>query len=107
MWFVLRALWETDGQTQVALAHKLNVTPAAMVGILNGLQDAGLVIRKRSGEDGRAYKIFLTARGQQVRTQATRQALQVDAKALHGISLKDTQLLLDLLARLRENLAAR
>src|SRR5690349_10985105 len=43
MWFVLRSLWETDGLSQVELAAKLEVTPAAVVGLVNVLEKAGLV----------------------------------------------------------------
>lgn len=107
MWFVLRALWETDGQQQVALARKLTVTPAAMVGILNSLETAGLVERRRSPNDGRAYRVFLTKQGQAVRTRATRRVLQVDAKALNGITLEETRVLLALLAKLRGNIEHR
>jgi DNA-binding MarR family transcriptional regulator len=105
MWFVLRSLWEEDGRTQVGLAQKLEVTPAAMVGIVNALEGLGLVIRKRSDTDGRAYRIFLTAEGRSVRTKATRQALQVDARALRGFSLEEVETLLLYLKRLRTNLA--
>src|SRR4051794_30363275 len=61
MWFVLRALWETDGLSQVELAAKLEVTPAAMVGLVNALESADLVTRQRSPTDGRAFRVFLTA----------------------------------------------
>ncbi len=105
MWFILRALWEADGRTQVDLAAKLRLTPAAIVGLVNGLQDAGLVVRERSETDGRAYCVYLTALGRRVRTKATRLALQVDAKALRGFSVTEIVTLLNLLQRLRSNLS--
>ena len=105
MWFVLRSLWEVDGLTQVDLAARLDVTPAAMVGILNSLEGLGLVVRKRSDTDGRAYRIFLTSTGRSVRTKATRQALQVDAKALRGFTISEVEELLVMMKRLRTNLA--
>jgi DNA-binding MarR family transcriptional regulator len=105
MWFVLRALWESDGLTQVDLAARLDVSPAAMVGIVNALEGLGLVARKLSKTDGRAYCIFLTAPGRGVRTKATAQALQVDAKALRGLSIAEVETLLALMKRLRSNLS--
>jgi DNA-binding MarR family transcriptional regulator len=105
MWFVLRSLWEVDGLTQVNLAQRLDVTPAAIVGIVNALEKLGLIVRKRSKTDGRAYCIFLTASGRSVRTKATAQALQVDAKALRGFSIGEVENLLLLLKRLRINLS--
>jgi len=105
MWFILRALWESDGRTQVDLAAKLHITPAAIVGLINGLQDAGLVIRKRSELDRRAFRVFLTPLGRKVRTKATQLALQVDARALRGFSVKEVEALLEMLGRLRSNLS--
>ncbi|MDB5597458.1 MAG: hypothetical protein JWM36_4419 [Hyphomicrobiales bacterium] len=105
MWFVLRSLWEIDGRTQVDLASKLEVTPAAMVGIVNGLEAAGWVERRRSETDGRAFRVFLTPMGHKVRTKASGQALQVDAKALRGFSVAEVGTLLDLMRRLRTNLS--
>jgi DNA-binding MarR family transcriptional regulator len=106
MWFILRSLWEHDGLTQVDLAAKLGVTPAAIVGLINGLQEQGLVARKRSETDGRAFRVFLTTTGRRVRTKATRQALQVDAKALRGFTVAEVEDLLVLMSRLRKNLSA-
>ena len=103
-WFVLRALWDTDGLTQVELARRLDVTPAAMVGLVNTLQKDGLVTRERSLSDGRAFRVCLTRAGHDLRKSATANALQVDAKALRGISLQEIELLLDLMTRLRRNL---
>jgi DNA-binding MarR family transcriptional regulator len=103
-WFVLRALWENDGLSQVELARRLDVTPAAMVGLVNTLQAAGLVTRERSDSDGRAFCIRLTQAGRDLRATGTASALQVDARALRGISLREIELMLDLMARLRRNL---
>ena len=105
MWFVLRALWESDGLAQVELASRLDVSPAAVVGILNALEGLGLVERRLSKTDRRAFRIFLTPSGRSVRTKATSLALQVDAKALRGMSIAEVETLLALLKRLRVNLS--
>lgn len=105
MWFVLRALWEADGLAQVELAARLDVSPAAIVGILNALEELGLVARKLSETDRRAYRVYLTPAGRGVRTRATARALQVDARALRGMSVAEVETLLGLMKRLRDNLA--
>ena len=105
MWFVLRALWESDGLSQVELAKRLEVTPAAMVGLVNSLQDLGLVIRCPSQTDRRAVRVHLTSEGQALRGKATGQALQVDARALRGLSPAEVEMMLKLMAKLRGNLA--
>ena len=105
MWFILRALWESDGLAQVDLAARLDVSPAAIVGILNALEELGLVERRLSSKDRRAYRIFLTSSGRGVRTKATSLALQVDARALRGLSVAEVETLLALMNRLRVNLS--
>ena len=105
MWFALRTLWEMDGLTQVQLAAKLELTPAAIVGLINALEDAGLVVRKRSTTDGRAFRVFLTAAGRKLRGKATGLALRVDAKALQNFTIAEVETLLNLIRRLRINLA--
>jgi DNA-binding MarR family transcriptional regulator len=105
MWFVLRALWERDDLAQVDLARRLEVTPAAIVGLVNSLEKLGLVERQRSPTDGRSFRVHLTPKGNDLRVKATAQALQVDAKALRGLSVADVETLLRLMSRLRSNLA--
>ena len=105
MWFVLRSLWECDGLAQVDLASRLEVTPAAIVGLVNSLEAAGLVVRSRSETDRRAFRVFLTPLGRKVRTKGSRQALQVDAKALRGFTVTEVETLLALMRRLRNNLS--
>ncbi len=107
MWFVLRALWENDGLSQFELAKRLEVTPAAMVGLVNSLHDLGLVIRCPSPTDRRAVRVHLTSQGRALRGRATGQALQVDARALRGLSPVEVEMMLKLMAILRKNLAGR
>lgn len=105
-WFALRTLWEKDGLTQVELARALDITPASIVGIVNTLERAGLVERRRSPRDRRARQVCLTAAGRRLRAKATALALQVDARALEGVPVRELESTLTLLARLRENLAS-
>lgn len=103
-WFVLRSLWEQDGRNQVELARALDITPAAVVGLVNSLEASGFVERRRSSTDRRAQHVYLTASGRRLRAKATPLALRVDTRALQGISVREVELLLELLGRLRHNL---
>ncbi|MCC6890440.1 MAG: MarR family transcriptional regulator [Hyphomicrobiales bacterium] len=105
MWFALRSLWEDDGLSQAQLARRIELKPAAMVAVLNALEAAGLVERRRSRSDRRIHRIFLTGAGRRLRTKATALALQVDARALRGTDHLEIAQALDLLNRLRRNLA--
>lgn len=105
MWFALRSLWEADGLSQAALGRRIELNPAAIVAVLNALEEAGLVERRRTRKDRRVYHVFLTAAGRKLRTNATALALQVDARALRGIDHAEIERTLATLTRLRSNLA--
>ena len=105
MWFALRSLWEADGLSQAALGRRIELNPAAVVAVLNALEEAGLVERRRTRKDRRVYHVFLTAAGRKLRTKATALALQVDARALRGIDYAEIERTLATLTRLRSNLA--
>jgi DNA-binding MarR family transcriptional regulator len=104
MWFALRSLWEFDGLSQAELGRRIELNPAAVVAVVNALQEAGLVRRRRTGNDRRIYNVFLTASGRKLRTRATALALQVDARATRGAKHDEIEQVLALLRRLRSNL---
>jgi DNA-binding MarR family transcriptional regulator len=105
MWFALRSLWEADGQSQAELGRRIELNPAAVVAVLKALEVAGLVERHRTRKDRRIYNVFLTAAGRKLRTKATALALQVDARALRGVTHEEIEQVLVTLKRLRNNLA--
>jgi len=61
----LRALGEMEGQraTQVALSRALQLTQPTVTGIIDRLERAGLVKRKRSTSDRRKIVVSLTQCG--------------------------------------------
>jgi DNA-binding MarR family transcriptional regulator len=105
MWFALRSLWEADGLSQAELGRRIELNPAAVVAVLNALEAAGLVERRRTRKDLRIYNVFLTASGRKLRTRATALALQVDARAMRGVKPDEIEQVLAILKRLRGNLA--
>lgn len=105
MWFALRSLWEADGLSQAELGRRIELNPAAVVAVLNALEAAGLVERRRTRKDLRIYNVFLTASGRKLRTRATALALQVDARATRGVKPGEIEQVLATLNRLRGNLA--
>lgn len=106
MWFVLRALWEEDGLSQAALARRIEILPAAMVSVINALEKAQWVERRRTTADRRIFALYLTPKGRALRKEATQRALQVDARALRRVSPEQINLVLDVLAQLRRNLSS-
>jgi DNA-binding MarR family transcriptional regulator len=66
-YFLLRQLWELDGQLQRDLARQLDVPEPALATLLDALESAGLVVRKRSTSDRRRTHVYVTAAGKALR----------------------------------------
>src|SRR5947207_11456422 len=60
---VLVQLQQTPGISQQGLTDRLFVTKGNIVGILNRMEQCGLVKRQPHPQDGRTYMLYLTERG--------------------------------------------
>ena len=62
-YLVMMALWEKDGQPVNDIARRLFLETNTMTPMLKRMEEAGLVKRKRSKDDGRQVIVSLTAAG--------------------------------------------
>ena len=67
---VLWLIEANGGVSQIALANELGMDRASMMAIVDRLEDRGLILRKRSAEDGRRQELNVTAKGRKVLAQA-------------------------------------
>ena len=67
---VLWLIGANSGVSQIALATELGMDRASMMAIIDRFQERGLVVRKRSAEDGRRQELYLTVKGRKVLAQA-------------------------------------
>ncbi|MEQ8661962.1 MAG: MarR family transcriptional regulator [Gammaproteobacteria bacterium] len=70
-WRVLRVLWEREEVAFRELAQATLVPPPSLVGVIDRLQAAGLVTRRRPARDRRQALVRATARGRTLERAVT------------------------------------
>lgn len=101
---VLMQLWAQDGLTQSDLVQRLRVEPPTVTKMLQRMERAGLVERRPDPQDARVYRVYLTARGADLRTQVEASWAAVEEQMLAGLTLEEQLLLRRLLLQMRANL---
>jgi len=105
-WRVLVRLRGKDGVRQVELAELLDVEPITLCRMIDRLEEAGLVERRRDEVDRRAWNIHMTAKADPVIRELGALADAFHADALRGIGPDERHLASDVLARVRANLGS-
>ncbi|HEX8641026.1 MAG TPA: MarR family transcriptional regulator [Allosphingosinicella sp.] len=105
-WRVLARLARADGRRQIELADALDVEPITLCRMVDRLEEAGLVERRRDETDRRAWRIHLTKKARPVIKQ-----LQLLADAFHRdmlahVPAEERDAAVQVLKRIRGNLAA-
>jgi DNA-binding MarR family transcriptional regulator len=105
-WRFLRVLWDEDGISQRELADRTGTTEATTVRSVNGLLKSGLILRHRVKDDKRKMRITLSARGRRLRNELLPLVIEVNERALEGISKKDVEITRRVLLRTYTNLTS-
>ena len=66
----LLAIRETGPVTTTGLAHQVYLSPSTVVGIVDRLEEKGLVVRQRSRSDRRQVRIGMTEKGEKLAASA-------------------------------------
>lgn len=106
-WQVLSLLSFNAGINQGGLADLLEVEPITLGRMIDRLQDASLVERRPDPADRRAWRLFLTDKGQMLLDQLRPFALETYDIALEGIDEPERAALMAALGRMRTNLSRR
>jgi DNA-binding MarR family transcriptional regulator len=101
----LRALFETNGISQVELSERVGVDQSTVVTVIDTLVRAKIVERRKDPTDRRKALIFLTAKGRALRDPVRAAIDAAQADAVRGISAADLKTFRNVAARVRQNLA--
>ena len=105
-WRVLAWLGREPGLRQVELADHLDVEPITLCRIVDRLEEAGLVERRRDPDDRRAWRLHLTTKGEPLLDELRVLAAAMAQEAFAGVPPQTIELLRTSLAQVRSNLAA-
>jgi DNA-binding MarR family transcriptional regulator len=104
-WRFLRVLWEEDDITQRELSNRAGTTEATTVRAVNALVKSGFVTRNPSTEDKRKIHIALTPGTRRLREKLLPMVVDVNARAMEGLSKQDIETTRRVLAQTYANLS--
>jgi DNA-binding MarR family transcriptional regulator len=106
MWRVLVELWHNGDHRLGELAEGTSIDLSTLSRLLVTMQRKGLIVRRRSGIDGRALSLTLTARGMELTERIVPHALHYEDIAMRRLSERDVLKLKELLKTVYDNLHA-
>ena len=102
-WFILTNLKGDEWRTQHELARALHIEGPTLTRHLDGLEEEGLVVRRRDPHDRRAVSVELTEAGRAKHADMLRAVQAFNRRLLSGLSDSEIDELQALLARLEQN----
>ena len=103
---ILEFLHRSGGSNMSDIARYMNVTTAAMTGIVDRLVRDGYVMREHDDNDRRIVRIKLTAKGGSVVRSMIERKRRFTAKIFSTLSHSEREEYLKILTRIREGLSS-
>lgn len=104
-WWILAYLSRDDGMIQTDLALMLDIGKAALGGLVDRLETAGL-IERRSDNDRRAKRVYLSEKGRQTVAEMAGKSAEMSELILDGLNHDERVQLTQALTRIKRNLVA-
>lgn len=93
-------LYKQDGISQEDLSEVLNIDKGTTARALKKLEDANCVIRLKDEQDKRAYKIYLTKQGKEIKDNVYYVLKQWDDTISNTITQEESELLTSILKKI-------
>lgn len=101
---VLNCLWKKGGLTQKEIHELISVKPSTLTGIIDILVKKSLVLRKSDKSDARVKRIYLTEKGESLKTESWNIINKFDVKVDDVLSKEEQALMRKWLKILLENI---
>jgi DNA-binding MarR family transcriptional regulator len=102
---LLCRLFDQDGITQSEIAEQLAVQGATVTNMLQRMEEAGLVARRRDAEDNRLVRVYLTDMGRKQERAITEQFVKVEEAIFEGLGPSERTLLRQVLKKMLHNMS--
>jgi DNA-binding MarR family transcriptional regulator len=103
---LLMRLWEQDGRTQSEMSESMCVQAATLTTMLQRMESAGLMERRKDPDDQRVSRVFLTGAGKALKPSLDEVWQRLEGETLASLTLDERVLLRRLLLQVRDNLSA-
>ena len=97
---LLRLISREPGQSQQAVARRLGTPPSRLVALVDGLEERGLIERRRNPGDRRNYALHLTAAGERAMADLSQAAMEHEHAVAAPLTQAERAQLSALLAKL-------
>jgi MarR family transcriptional regulator, organic hydroperoxide resistance regulator len=84
-WVVLCCLWEEDGLATCSIGEKLQQVGGTLTGVLDRMEERGLIRRERDRRDRRIWRIWLTQAGMELMEVLPPIAMEMREQFMQGI----------------------
>lgn len=99
---ILQLVQREPGQSQQALARKLGIAPNRLVGLLDELEQRGLLRRERAEHDRRVSALHLTPEGERLVAEIFRLGVEHEAEITAALSDSERAALGSMLRRVAD-----
>jgi MarR family transcriptional regulator, transcriptional regulator for hemolysin len=105
IWLILTSLRGEQWRTQLELARSLGIEGPTLTRHLDGMERAGLVVRRRDANDRRAVQVELTDAGRDLHSRLRKNVIGFDERLRAGLSAEEIEQAREILARLEHNVS--
>jgi DNA-binding MarR family transcriptional regulator len=98
-------LWEKDGLPTSSIGDKLQQVGGTLTGVLDRMEERGLIRRERDSKDRRIWRIWLTESGKKLESTIPAIVTELREETWSGVSHQERELFSQILNRAIANLS--